>query len=155
MDENITRFDISVHDIILHQHFKRFQKFLKVSKGLFLTQVPTIFDQIFEGASIAEFIHKVNIVGCFQYLNETHDMGGVLNLRESLNLVDGEFLQSGTHFIFLDFDDFDGHGLVGFLVCCLVHFSKLSFPDDLLQAVVFYFFPHSAVRFTIYICILN
>lgn len=57
-------------------------------------------------------------------------MRSVLDFGKGLYLVDGEFLQFGTGLKFLNFDDFDGNGLVCLFVDCSVYFSELSLSDD-------------------------
>ncbi len=57
-------------------------------------------------------------------------MSGILNLREGLYLIDGEFLQFGTHFEFLDFDDLDSNNLICFLVDCFVNLTELTLSND-------------------------
>ena len=150
MKENITGLNISMHNIVLHKHPESFKKIFKIPNSFFFTQIPTILNQILKCASIAELIHKIHIIGCLQDLNESHNMSSILNFGKSLDLIDGEFLKPWTHLIFFDFDDLDCHSLISFFISSFVYLAKLSLADDLFKTIIFYFFSHSAVRFTIY-----
>ena len=69
-------------------------------------------------------------------------MGGVFDLGEGLDFVDGEFFQFWTGFKFLYFDDFDGYGLIGLFVGGPVDFAELAFSNDIVKDIVLDLFAH-------------
>jgi hypothetical protein len=69
-------------------------------------------------------------------------MRSILYLGESLYLIDGKLFQFGAHFKFLNFDDFYGNYLIGFLVDCLVNFSELTFSNHIFKYIVLDLLPH-------------
>lgn len=139
-----------MHDVGLGQDPEGLEEVEVVGDGLALLEATGHFDFLFESAPVAELVYEVVVVGSFEYFNEADDVGGVLNLGEGLNFVDGELLELGTHFEFLNFDDLDGHQLVGLLVEGPVHLPELSLPHHVVQHVVLDLFAHHVVNYRIY-----
>lgn len=129
MDQYITRFDITMHDIILDQHLERFQQILKIPQSPFLTEIPILLDHTLQSPTITVFIHKIYIVSSFKDLDKFYNMGCVLDFGQGLYFVDSELFQPRAYFILLDFYYFDCYGLISFLIGCFVHLTELPFPD--------------------------
>lgn len=115
-----------MHDITLHQHPKRPQQLIKIPQRLLLRKLPLRLNPLLQRPLITKLIHKVVVVGRFKDLDETHDMGGVLNLGQGVDLVDGELLEFGTGAELLDLDDLDGDDLAGLLVVGFVDLAELT-----------------------------
>ena len=93
---------------------------------------------------VAELIEEVEIVGSFEYLNETDDMGTV-NFGQDLDFIEGAFFELGVFFILLDVDDFDGHLFLSSGIDASVHFPVLSLPYLFVKGVVLDDLDHSVI----------
>ena len=49
-----------------------------------------LFDLLFQGTSITIFIDEIIVIGCFEDLDESDDMSGILDLWECLDFIDSE-----------------------------------------------------------------
>lgn len=131
-----------MHDVIFGECFEGLEHVHKVEEGLGLSKMPFVFDEFFECSAIAILIDEVVVIDSLEDLNELDDVLISLDFRQSLDFVDGAFLQFRTHLELLDLNDFDGHQFVGPFVGCLVHFPVLALPNNLLQIVVLDFLDH-------------
>lgn len=131
-----------MHDVRFREYLEGLQQILEVLDGLGLFEATVQFDFLFEGASVAELIDEVVVVGSFKNFNEANHMRGVFYLRQSLNFVDGELLQLRAHLELFDFNDLDSHQLASLFVESFVNLPEFSLADHCLQNVVFYFFAH-------------
>lgn len=136
MEQNVARFDISVHNVRSGQQLEGLEQVTEVSESLAFIEPALRLDLLLESASVAILVDEVVVVGSFQDLNEPHNVCRILNLGQSLNLIDSELLQLGTHLELLDLYDLDSHQLVGLLVEGLVDFSELSLSHHSVQDVV-------------------
>lgn len=134
-----------MHDVGLYQNLEGLEQILKIGSGLLLTKVSFPLDLLIECPAIAKLIDEVVIVGSLENLDESHHMGGILNLRQGLYLINGELLKLRAELELLHLDDLDRHGLPVLFVDCLVHLPELSLPDHVVQHVVFYLFAHHSV----------
>lgn len=131
-----------MHYVILNQHLEGFEEILEIGQSPVLGEIPVLLDEGLQCSPIAVLIYKIDIVGSFKNLDKLDNMSGVFDLGEGLDFVNGKLFQSWTDLVFLDFDDFDGDGLLRLLVNGLVDFPELALPDHCLQAVVFDLFSH-------------
>jgi len=121
-----------MHDVRLYEYLEGLEQIVEVAKSPCLFEPSLRLDFLLQGTSIAEFIDKVVVIGSFEDFDEPDNMRRVFYFAQSLNLVDGELFQFGTHFELLDFDDFDGHSLTCFLIDGLVYFAELSLADHVI-----------------------
>lgn len=131
-----------MHDVGLDQNLKSLQQILEIPNRLLLTEVPLSLDLLVQSAAIAKLIDEVVIVGSLENLDESNHMGSIFDLRQGLDLIDGEFFEFRAELKLLHLDDLDGHSLPVLLIDCLVHLSELTLSDHVVQHVIFYLFAH-------------
>jgi hypothetical protein len=79
-----------VHNVGLDEDLEGLEEVIEVAESFGLIESSQGPDFLLKGASVAELIDEVVVVGCFEDLDEPDDMRGVFNFAESLDLVDGE-----------------------------------------------------------------
>jgi hypothetical protein len=79
MEEDITRFDIPMHDVEFGQYLEGLHQILEVPQRLLLGKPSLAFDLLVQSTSIAEFIDEVVVVGSFEDLYKSHHVGGILD----------------------------------------------------------------------------
>lgn len=109
MEQDVTRFNISMHNVGFGENLERLKQILEIIDGFRLFKATVLFDLLLERTSVAKFVDEVVVVGSFKYFNEANNMRGVFDLGQGLNFVDGELLQFGAHLELFNFDDFDGY----------------------------------------------
>ena len=65
MKENVVWFEIPMHDIVLVQDLECFKQLPEYLQRLLLAQFDLLLESMFECASVAEFIDKVEVVWSF------------------------------------------------------------------------------------------
>lgn len=75
MEQNIVWFDVAMHNVVFLEDSEGLEELFEEQEGLGLGESALAFEHFLEGATIAEFIHEVEVVCCAQHLFEAHDMG--------------------------------------------------------------------------------
>lgn len=132
-----------MHDIGLDEYLKGFQEVLEIIESFFLREAAFALDFLLQCPAIAVFIDEVVVVSCFEYFDEANDVCCIFDLGKSLDFIDSELLQFGTHLELLNLDDLDGHSLRGLLVDRFVNFTELSLPYNVIKDVVLDLFAHA------------
>ena len=112
-----------MHDVVSGQNFEGFDDLPEVNETLFFGEGSLLLHKFIEGASVAELVDEVEVVGGLEHVDVFDDVGAGLEGGEDVDLVDGAFLQLGDLSEFLGLDDLDGHFLFGYHVNCLVNFG--------------------------------
>lgn len=76
MEQNILRFQVAMHDIVLVQDFEGIEELFEVGESLSLRELHLTFKKIIESASIAVFVDEVEVVSCSKHFNELDDVRG-------------------------------------------------------------------------------
>lgn len=92
MKENIIRFKISMHDVVLVKNLKSFKELLEDKKSFFLFQSSLFSQQSFKGASIAILIHEVEVVLSFEHVVVCNDMFVLLDVGKDVDFMHSAFL---------------------------------------------------------------
>ena len=95
----------------------------EVGQTLFFGEGSLFLHKFIKGASIAELIDEVEVVGGFKHVNVFDDVGAGLKGGEDVDLVDGAFLQLGDLPKLLGLNYLDGNFLFGYHVNSLVNFG--------------------------------
>lgn len=125
---------------------KAFDEVADDGNGLFLREFGSFFDEGFQIAFIAELSDDVTVVGstvdvmAFEYV-------GMVEFFEGIDFTFEHFFLWFA-LDWLDIDDFDGNGLLIFLVDASVDNRAETFSDDVFEAVgvVFDFFSEIIIR---------
>lgn len=75
MNENIVRFDISMHYVGTRKDFKGLDDLSKVYQCFLLGKRTFFLKQFIEGTAVAILVHKVEVVCCFKHVNVLHYVG--------------------------------------------------------------------------------
>lgn len=92
VDEDVIGFDIPVHNVISWQNFEGFNDLPEVDQTLFFREGSLFLHKFIEGASVAELVDEVEVVGSFEHVDVFDDVGAGLEGGEDVDLVDGAFL---------------------------------------------------------------
>ena len=87
MDQDVLQLQIPVKDVDSAEFFKRIDNLLQNVQTVFLFQLPSNFDELFQIAPIAVFKELVAIVYVNQKTVEVHDIGA-LDLLEDLDFCE-------------------------------------------------------------------
>ena len=125
-----------MHDIILVEHLEGVYKLSEHHESLPLTETLFLAESSFEGASVAELIHKVEVIGGFQHVDVLDYVLVLLNVCQDVYLVHSTFLQFFVLLKSAHLNYFHRVLLVVILVDGAVDLSVGSLSDDLVESVV-------------------
>jgi hypothetical protein len=108
----------------------------------FLREFSLGFDFFLQSSLLAVFIYKVVVIGSLENFDKPNNVGGVLNLRKRIDLVDGELLKLWTEPKFLYLDDLDCDCLARFFIVGFIHLAELPRTDNGFKDVILNFFSH-------------
>ena len=74
LEEDIVRFDIPVKDVTFVKRVEGIDQLPEDWQGFFLWQGSPLSKQVFQGASLTELIHQVDIVAALDHLYKFHDV---------------------------------------------------------------------------------
>ena len=142
MKEDVAGLEVPMHNVSVGEHLECLEYLGKVDKHLGLRQRPTFFNLLFECALVTELVEEVEVVGCFQDLDELYDVRG-LRHGEDLNLVESALFQFWVLSELADVNDFDCYFPLGFGVDAPVDLAVLTLTYLLVESVVLYYLHHS------------
>ena len=146
LDEQISRFQVSVQEPSVPQMPETFDEVSDYGDGFLFWEFDSFFYESFQISFITEFSDDVAIIGSTVDIVAFKDVG-MIEFFECINLALKHFFL-GFALDGLDIDDFDGDGLLVFLVDASVDDRTETFADDVLETVgvVFYFFSEIIIR---------
>ena len=142
MQQQILRFQISMHDIMLWQNLEGFDYLSEVRQSLLLWQWSLLFKQFLKGTSIAKLIHEVKIIDSFEHIEVLDDMLAWFKVSKDVDLVIGALFKFGVLLEFLCFDHLDSHLLLVLHVNSTIDCGVHAATDLVLQRVVFNHLTH-------------
>jgi hypothetical protein len=145
MHEDVVRFDIAMHNVVPGKYLEGLNDLAEVNQTLFLRQWAFFLEQFVEGASVAELVDEVEVVGCFEHVDVLDDVGAGLKGRQDVDLVDGAFLEFGDFSELFGLDDLDGDLLLGDHVDGFIDLGIDSLAELLFELVVLNNFTHSII----------
>lgn len=74
LNQNISRFKVSVDDGMFVKVFVAINKLFHDDKGLVFGQFFTLLEYFFKGASVAQLLKEINVVGGFFYVVKLYDV---------------------------------------------------------------------------------
>jgi hypothetical protein len=125
-----------MHDIVLVEYFEGVEQLLENEKTFFFSELSFFADESLEGASIAEFVNEVEVIGGFEHVVVLDDVVVVLDVSEDVYFVDRTFLK---FFVFPKFRYGDHFDRVFFLVIVIgrpVDFAVDAGSNFLVEGVV-------------------
>ena len=145
-EEDVVGFYISVKNVVLVKWSQSIDELSKNRKGLFFGEGTSISQKIFQGATLAELIDQVDIVGTFDHFNKFDNINILFKSPQSLYLIFHELWQFRYGFEFIEFDHFYGNLDAGIDVEGTIYFTVLAFAEVACHSVVVYYFYHWGVN---------
>ena len=145
MQQDVVRFDVSVHNITSGQDLEGLKHLSEEKEGFLFRKRCLFLHQLVHGPPVAVLVNKVEVVGCLQHVNVLHNVGTVLQVRQDVDLIYRAFLQLWNLFEFLGLDHLYCNFLLCYHVDCFVYLGVDPLAQLLLEFVVFNYFPHSYI----------
>ena len=80
MQQDVVRFDVSVHNITSGQHFEGLEHLPEEEQRFLFRKRCLFLHQLVHGPPVAVLVNKVEVVGCLQHVNVLHNVGTVLQV---------------------------------------------------------------------------
>lgn len=126
MQEDVVWFDITVHYIVLGEHFEGLDNLAKVTQCPLLWERPFAEHQLVQGAPIAILVDEIEVVSSLEHVNILDDEGAALQRGQYVDFIDRALFQLGDLPEFLGLHHLDGHLLLRYQMHCLMHFRVHS-----------------------------
>jgi hypothetical protein len=142
VDEDVVGLDIAVHDVGAGEDLEGLEHLSEEIECLFFGEGAFLLHEFIHGATIAELVDEVEVVGGFEHVDVLHDVGTVLQVGEDVDLVNCAFLQLRNLPELLRLHHLYRHLLLRPQMHRLVYLCVHALSQLLLQLVVFDYFPH-------------
>lgn len=129
MQQYVVWLEIPMHYIVFGENPEGFQNLPSIHERPPLREGPLANDEFIQGAPIAEFIHKIKVVGGFEHVDVLDNkLALFVQGGKNVDFINGALFQFGNLHEFFHLDHLDGYFLFGFDVDCFVHLGVHALP---------------------------